>query len=79
MIAARLPLEHVDAFSTWQRWWQRHCLRAAADGGLFPNLYIRRRRSNVEVSWDSRVTEYAPEGFEFLDDEVVQGSSLHVR
>jgi Zn-dependent peptidase ImmA (M78 family) len=68
MIAARLRLEQVDEFAEWQRWWERHCLRAASEGGLFPNLYIRRRRSNVELSWDSGVTEYAPDGFEFLDE-----------
>jgi Zn-dependent peptidase ImmA (M78 family) len=68
MIAARLAFDDVEGFGTWQRWWERHCLRAAEDGGLFPNLYLRRRRGNIELSWDSRAPEDAPEGFAFLDE-----------
>src|SRR5205823_3630340 len=68
IIGTRLALDRVDEFAAWQRWWERHCLRAAADGGLFPNLYIRRRRSSIEFSWDSRTTEYAPADFAFSDE-----------
>ena len=36
---------------SWQDWWCRHALRAASDGGLFPDVVIRRHRDAVEVSW----------------------------
>jgi len=32
-------------------WERRHSLRAAAEGGLFPDLRIRRFRDQVELSW----------------------------
>ena len=35
----------------WQGWWTRHALRAAREGGLFPDILFRRVRDSVEVSW----------------------------
>ena len=35
----------------WQAWWTRHALRAAREGGLFPDILFRRLRDSVEVSW----------------------------
>ena len=35
----------------WQGWWTRHALRAAREGGLFPDILFRRLRDSVEVSW----------------------------
>ncbi|MDE0499313.1 MAG: ImmA/IrrE family metallo-endopeptidase [Acidimicrobiaceae bacterium] len=32
-------------------WQQRHALRTARDGGIFPDVYLRRFRNKVEVSW----------------------------
>ena len=32
-------------------WQQRHALRTARDGGIFPDVYIRRFRNKAEVSW----------------------------
>ena len=37
----------------WYAWWQRHALRAARSGGLFPNVVFRRWRDRVEISWDA--------------------------
>ncbi len=67
ILGARLPLDAVDEFAHWQAWWRRHNVQAAADGGLFPNVYLRRRLGAVEISWDSRHVEWAPEHFAFLD------------
>jgi len=36
---------------SWYRWWQRHALWAAREGGPFPDVLIRRFRSQVEISW----------------------------
>lgn len=38
----------------WFDWWSRHGLRAARDGGITPNLFIRRWRDRIELSWDSQ-------------------------
>ncbi len=35
----------------WQSWWARHALRAAREGGLFPDVVFRRFRDSIEVSW----------------------------
>ncbi|WP_419944347.1 ImmA/IrrE family metallo-endopeptidase [Candidatus Poriferisodalis sp.] len=32
-------------------WQQRHALRTARNGGIFPDVYLRRFRNQVEVSW----------------------------
>ena len=37
----------------WQQWWRRHALRAAQEGGLFPDVLLRRCRDAIEVSWGS--------------------------
>jgi Zn-dependent peptidase ImmA (M78 family) len=52
----RLPpvsLKEVDDFEwldTWSAWWARHSVRSARDGGLFPDLYLRRYRDSLELS-----------------------------
>ena len=41
----------------WQGWRTRHAFRSAMEGGLFPDIVIRRLRDQVELSWGSaRVT-----------------------
>jgi hypothetical protein len=54
------------ARTDWSPWWQRHSLQACRDGGLFPNLYIRRWRDLIEFSWDSARLPGVPRGFHFL-------------
>ena len=51
--------------SNWHDWWSRHALRAAREGGLVPNLFIRRWRDLVELSWGDRPIAGAPDGFKF--------------
>ena len=34
-------------------WWSRHSIRAASEGGLFPEIIIRRLSDDIEISWDS--------------------------
>ena len=50
--------------SAWQDWWIRHALRAAREGGLFPDLVIRRIRDSVEVSWGPIGSEGMPYRFD---------------
>lgn len=51
----------------WQGWWDRHALRAASEGGLFPDVVLRRFRDAVEISWGDARTAGAPAGFDFLE------------
>ena len=60
--------------SEWQAWWTRHCLRAAREGGLFPDIVFRRLRDMVEVSWGPVHTSNALHGFEFA--EASQGGAV---
>ena len=53
--------------SGWQHWWARHALRSAREGGLFPDIVVRRFRDSVEVSWGSAPSEGMPNHFEFLE------------
>ena len=50
--------------SAWQDWWIRHALRTAREGGLFPDVVIRRFRDSVEVSWGPVRSESAPYRFD---------------
>ncbi|GGK73709.1 hypothetical protein Sme01_32960 [Sphaerisporangium melleum] len=48
----------------WHEWHGRHALRAARDGGLFPNIAIRRFRDFIEISWDDEPSAGSPHGFQ---------------
>lgn len=50
----------------WYQWRERHALHAARDGGLFPEVYLRRREDKVELSWSNRTPPGAPQGFAFM-------------
>lgn len=49
-----------------QAWHRRHGLRAAAEGGLFPDLYLRRYLDNIEVSWTGAPPPFAGDAFSFV-------------
>ena len=40
-----------DWEASWQSWWNRHALRAAREGGMFPDVVMRRCRDLIELSW----------------------------
>lgn len=44
-------------------WWSRHALRAADSSAVYPDIYLRRYRDDIEVSWLSRQPEFAPDDF----------------
>ena len=54
---------------TWQTWWQRHAIRAASEGGLFPDVVLRRLRDRIEVSWGHTRVEGMPGHFGFSASE----------
>ena len=51
----------------WQRWWNRHALRSASEGGLFPDLVLRRLRDSIEISWGPARSTGMPLHFSFLE------------
>lgn len=50
----------------WSRWWSRHALHACRDGGLFPDVVLRRFRDQIEISWMQARLAGAPPGYRFL-------------
>lgn len=53
--------------SDWQAWWNRHALRSASEGGLFPDVVFRRYGDSVEISWGSTRSHGMPADFEFTE------------
>lgn len=51
----------------WHRWWRRHSLQSCRQGGLFPDLVIRRWRELVEISWGRSDLPGAPRDFRYLE------------
>ena len=49
----------------WQRWWHRHALRSSREGGLFPDIFIRRMLDFVEISWGNQSLPGEPSAFFF--------------
>jgi len=49
----------------WHEWMGRHSLLMARDGGLFPDLFLRRYRDQIEFSWGEILHPGAPRGFRF--------------
>lgn len=35
----------------WHAWWARHCLLACREGGLYPDVCIRRWQNLIEIAW----------------------------
>ncbi len=64
-----LSLKAVDEFEwmdAWVAWWERHCVRSSREGGLFPDLYLRRYRDLLEFSTGVEPLPGIPEEYVFL-------------
>ena len=65
------PSGDVGALTTregqWE-WDQRHALRSARDGGIVPDVRLRRLRDQVEISWTATRLAGA-EGIDFLSHD----------
>lgn len=55
------------------RWRHRHALRTARNGGLLPNVVIRRLRDTLEISWNDESLAGTPAGFRY---SATNGSAL---
>jgi len=63
-IGEKDPIGRASYRST-QAWYLRHALRSASEGGLFPDLFIRRLADDIELSWSSEPPTFAPDGIGF--------------
>lgn len=43
-------------FEAWYSWAARHSMRRCAEGGLLPDVFLRRVDDEIEVSWGDRLT-----------------------
>jgi Zn-dependent peptidase ImmA (M78 family) len=59
-------IDEFDWFTTWSDWWSRHSIRAAREGGLFPDVYMRRYRDRLEISTGAETLAGIPSDFNFL-------------
>ena len=57
--------EQLDAA---QQWYWRHGISAAAAGGLFPDIFLRRFSDDIELSWTGASPHFAPDGFTFTSE-----------
>lgn len=51
---AATQMDDAAVFTPWQEWAARHGLRWAAEGGVLPDLFLRRVGDDIEVSWGDR-------------------------
>ena len=64
-----VSLKQIDEFEwldDWSEWWKRHSVRAAREGGLFPDIYLRRYRDTFEISTGAEPLPGIPNEFRFL-------------
>lgn len=54
-----------ETYGRAHAWYHRHGMRAAALGGIFPDLFIRRSGDDIELSWTPDPPPFAPEGLIF--------------
>ena len=51
---ASTQMDNAEVFAPWQDWAARHGLRWAAEGGLVPDVFLRRLGDDIEISWGDR-------------------------
>ena len=61
------PYALLGERAAWaESWWASHAFRASAQGGIFPDVFLRRYRDDLEVSWGSAAVSGAPDDLRFL-------------
>lgn len=45
----------TERFRRWQEWAGRHALRAAAEGGIVPDIFFQRVGDEMELTWGDRL------------------------
>jgi Zn-dependent peptidase ImmA (M78 family) len=81
LMPGALTYEEAAAwFETRQLWLQRHAIRSASLGGRFPELFLRRHRGAVELSWHHERRAdggFTAEGGRALHDSAYVGDVLY--
>ena len=49
----------------WQEWWKRHAMRSAEEGGLFPDIIVRKQGQWIELSWGTTQRVGIPDDLTF--------------
>lgn len=63
---SKLTEVSIQQEKAWQEWWSRHALLSARNGGIFPDIIIRRKQQNIEFSWGSTRIAGMPKDFIFV-------------
>ncbi len=64
---ASRPFDLEGERAEWvEGWLAAHSLRSAAHGGILPDVFFRRYRNDLEVSWGHASSAGIPAGFRFL-------------
>ena len=61
-------------FSSWQEWGARHSLRAASEGGIFPDVFFQRMEDEIEISWGDRVQPGADAATFLVEDGIARAT-----
>lgn len=64
----RLELEEAEESRLFD-WKERHSLSASRDGGLFPDIVLRRLGSMIEVSWGECFRTGTPSHYRFFESQ----------
>jgi Zn-dependent peptidase ImmA (M78 family) len=51
---AATRMDDARVFGPWQAWAKRHSLRWASEGGMVPDVFLRRLGDDIEFSWGDR-------------------------
>lgn len=57
-----------DDYKRAQDWRAAHALTSAANGGLLPDLFLRRYLDTIELSWNSGAPLFGPDQFRFISE-----------
>ena len=66
--------DDFSRFASWQEWAERHTLRTASEGGIFPDVFFQRVEDEIEISWGDRVQPGADAATFMVEDGVARAS-----
>jgi Zn-dependent peptidase ImmA (M78 family) len=66
--------DDIERFEPWQEWATRHAIRAAAEGGVVPDVFLQRIGDDIEFSWGDRIQPGAEAATFLVEDGVARSS-----
>ena len=64
--------DDFSRFPCWQEWAERHSLRAASEGGIFPDVFFQRMEEEIEISWGDRIQPGADAATFVVEDGIAR-------